>query len=317
MTRLGGYCQQHPDNDYFLTQPRYFVGGVVLQRPSLAMVGNAIVGGFGGHCDVWNYTGLLVSVTKTTGSVSMYAMEASPGAPSPQPLDITVQEGGKAGIWHSGMGIASDGNRVFFVTGNGQGQANGAIPASGRVPLSTLDMVAANFAVDPSTGVLSQTDYFEPYEYMSLDGPDKDFGSSGASLLDPSVFSGGGVERIVVAGGKTGKVYIMNADNMGGFAQGPGGEDAVIQTIMGSVSLYSGIGSYPLEGGYIYFNPTGDYLYAYAMGFDAEGLPFFTLAGTSASTYAGKSVPTVTSLNNQPGTGIVSICSENYFVIVF
>jgi hypothetical protein len=39
------------------------------------------------------------------------------GAPSPQALDITVQGGGKAGIWQSGMGIAADGNRVFFATG--------------------------------------------------------------------------------------------------------------------------------------------------------------------------------------------------------
>ena len=41
------------------------------------------------------------------------------GAPSPQTLDITVQGGGKAGIWHSGMGLAADttNNRVFLVTG--------------------------------------------------------------------------------------------------------------------------------------------------------------------------------------------------------
>ena len=41
------------------------------------------------------------------------------GAPSPQTLDITIQGGGKAGIWHSGMGLAADTtkNRVFLVTG--------------------------------------------------------------------------------------------------------------------------------------------------------------------------------------------------------
>jgi iron transport multicopper oxidase len=39
------------------------------------------------------------------------------GAPTPQSLDITVQGGGKAGIWQSGMGLASDSNRVFLVTG--------------------------------------------------------------------------------------------------------------------------------------------------------------------------------------------------------
>jgi hypothetical protein len=51
-----------------------------------------------------------------------------------------------------------------------------------------------------------------------------DFGSSGAALLDP-YFSGGGVSQVVIAGGKSGKVYIMDANNLGGFATGPGGSD--------------------------------------------------------------------------------------------
>lgn len=103
------------DND----PTRYFVGGVVLQRPSLTTLNGVIVAGFGGHCDLFNYTGMLVSVSKTpgVGVVSIYTMEASPGAPSPQPLDLTVEKGGKAGIWQSGMGIATDGNRIFIATG--------------------------------------------------------------------------------------------------------------------------------------------------------------------------------------------------------
>jgi iron transport multicopper oxidase len=78
----------------------------------------------------------------------------------------------------------------------------------------------ANFAVDPSSGVFTQSDYFEPYEYQGLDGSDRDFGSSGSCLLDPTTFSGTGVDQMIVAGGKTGKVYVLNADNLGGFAQG-------------------------------------------------------------------------------------------------
>lgn len=78
-----------------------------------------VVGGFGGHCDQFNYTGMLVAVSKTpgVGITSMFAMEAAPGAPQPQPLDLTVQNGGRAAIWQSGMGLVADGNRIFFVTG--------------------------------------------------------------------------------------------------------------------------------------------------------------------------------------------------------
>ncbi len=58
--------------------------------------------------------------------------------------------------------------------------------------------------------------------------------------------------------------------------------------------------------------PTGDVLYAYKMGVDGAGKPLFTLAGKSALTFAGKGVPTVTSFNGKPGTGIVRNFSPVY-----
>jgi hypothetical protein len=171
---------------------------------------------------------MLVTVSKTggVGVTNIQAMEASPGAPTPQQLDITQQGGGKAGIWQSGMGLALDAphNRVFFVTGNarGTGQNGGAAgkAASGKTYLSTLEQAVVNMGVNPSSGLLTQQDYFEPYAYDSDNGGDVDFGSSGLCLLDPTVFYGTGVSRMAVAGGKDGKVYIMNADNLGGFAGG-------------------------------------------------------------------------------------------------
>ena len=97
---------------------RYFIGGTVLQRPSLAMINGYVIGAFGGHCDLFNYTGMLVSVSTTpgVGVVSLFAMESSPGAP-PVVANILTEQGGKAGIWQGGMGIAVDGNRLFIATG--------------------------------------------------------------------------------------------------------------------------------------------------------------------------------------------------------
>jgi iron transport multicopper oxidase len=43
----------------------------------------------------------------------------------------------------------------------------------------------------------------------------------------------------------------MNANNLGGFKQGPGGTDNVLQTIVANGAVFGGAGSYPLEGGYI------------------------------------------------------------------
>lgn len=47
----------------------------------------------------------------------------------------------------SGMAPATDGGRIFVVTGNGQGHENKGTPASGRALLSTLYEVVAILAI--------------------------------------------------------------------------------------------------------------------------------------------------------------------------
>jgi hypothetical protein len=108
----------------------------------------------------------------------------------------------------------------------GAGDNGKGTPANGKISISTLQQATVDMGIS-ANGVFSQSDYFEPYEYASLDGGDTDFGSSGAALLSP-YFSGGGVSQIVVAGGKSGKIYFMDANNLGGFATGTGGSDGGI-----------------------------------------------------------------------------------------
>lgn len=236
----------------------------------------------------------------------MFALESRPGAP-PATTDIMVQSGGKAGIWMSGMAPSTDGSRIFVVTGNGQGHENKDTPASGRAPLSTLDEVVANFAI--SNGKLALQDYFEPYEYIGMDAGDRDLGAGGLALLDPSVFKGtNGITRMGITIGKNGKAYILNADNLGGFKLGSGATDNILQTIIAPNAVFGGAGSYPLEGGFIYFTPVGAPTLVYKLGLDQNGSPLFTKVGQSADTSAGRvgvGVPTVTTYKGQPGTGIV------------
>ena len=82
MTQPGKICCQLKVKKKYAYSLSYFVGGTVLNRPGLAMIGNTVVGGFGGHCDNFNYTGMLVAVSKTpnVGVTNIQAMEASPGA---------------------------------------------------------------------------------------------------------------------------------------------------------------------------------------------------------------------------------------------
>lgn len=315
MTAVAGYpiiIDGHAANN---DPTRYFVGGTVLNRPGLAMIGDSIVAGFGGHCDNFNYTGMLVTVSKTKATLTnIQAMVAAPGAPSPQPTNYQQQTGGKAGIWHSGMGLAVNGNNVLFATGNGVGAGVNKVQgkaASGNIPISTLEQVVANFAVDPNTGVLTQADYFEPYNFDTvLNGGDNDVGSAGVALLDRNTFNapGVGVAGIAVASGKDGIIYIMNADNLGGFYNGKNGiQDATLQQIQLSGKFYGGVGSYPGEGGYLYACPTGGPLYVYSYSLDRSGNPLFTLAGQGGSGLACTGNPTVTSLNGQPGSAVVGL----------
>ncbi len=171
----------------------------------MTLVGGTVYGGFGGHCDKYNYTGMLVGVSTTAnvGVTSLFAMEISPFAPDVVE-DIAIEQGGKAGIWMGGMAPSTDGSRLFVTTGNGQGHENKDTPASGRSPLSTLDECVVNLAI--SGGKLVLQDYFESYEYIGMDAGDRDLGSGGCALLDPSVFSGTGVSRMGVTIGKNGKV---------------------------------------------------------------------------------------------------------------
>jgi hypothetical protein len=93
-------------------------------------------------------------------------------------------------------------------------------PASGKKSISSLSQSIVSFGVDPVTGIVAQRDYFQPYNYVALSGGDRDMGSSGVVLLDPNPFSGGGVDRVAICGSKAGVLYVMDADNLGGFKNG-------------------------------------------------------------------------------------------------
>lgn len=179
--------------------------------------------------------------------------------------------------------------------------------------MSTLDEVVGSFSVD-ANGKITLADYFEPFEYVSMDAGDRDLGSAGVQLLDAGTFQGTGVTRIAVSIGKNGKAYIMNANNLGGFKQGAGGTDNVIQTIIADGAVFGGSGSYPLEGGYLYFTPVGFPTAAYKFGHDSNGLPLFTLVGKSATNSAGRvgiGIPTITSYKGQAGTGIIWVADPS------
>jgi hypothetical protein len=274
------------------------------------LVNGIVFAGFGGHCDQYNYTGWVVGVSTAGQLEATYAMSGGANAP----LEDGAFNGGGGGsaVWMGGSAIASDqSGRIFFATGNGQiKDDNQNTPASGRVLLDTLSEAVVNMGINASTRKLFQQDYFETYQYLAMDQGDRDLGAGGVQLPDPTVFSGGGISRMAIACGKNGIAYIMNADNLGGYKLGPGGSDAIVQTITmpGGGSVFANTGTYPLEGGYLYITPVGYPTQVYSLGFTSAGVPAFTFVGQSPDTSAGRvgtGPPTITTLNGQPGTGIL------------
>jgi len=175
------------------------------------------------------------------------------------------------------------------------------------VHLLDADEQQANLGIGAG-GALSLTDYFQPYDYQNMDGGDEDFGAGGIALLDTGTFKGTGVSRMAVTAGKNGKIYILNADNLGGYRLGPGQTDGIIQTIVTNKAVFGGSGSYPLEGGYIYSTPVGYPTYAYKLGFTGSGVPQFNPAGQSRENSAGRvgvGIPTITTNQGRAGTAIL------------
>ncbi|KAJ4522840.1 hypothetical protein HRR78_000328 [Exophiala dermatitidis] len=276
---------------------RSFNGGIHHQRPALLHTGNFIYAGFASHCVQWNFTGWIVGWDKGTGQlVERFATEGAGVGP-----DIPG-----AGVWMSGGGLATDGKgSMFFATGNGYASQLDGIPVNGRNPPTSLEEAAVHMAINED-GSLTVVDFFMPWEKTQLDGADKDLGTSPLELL-PSQFSCGDIKRMGVVTGKSGKTYWLNLDNLGGYQNGPNKLDNVIQVYQNENSVYAGAGVYPLEGGYIYINVIQYKTHVFKFSCN-NGVPYFNKVADSPEKNAyilGVGHGTVTSLNDQPGTGLV------------
>lgn len=276
---------------------RVFNGGIHHQRPGLLHSGQYIYAGFASHCVQYNFTGWIMGFDKTSGAVvERYATEGD-GVPNTTP-------GG--GVWMSGGGLASDDKgSLFFGTGNGYASQLNTIPVDGRSPPTSLEEAAVHMTLNDD-GSVTVVDFFMPQEKQALDGADKDLGTSPLVLL-PSEFSCGSITRMGVITGKSGKTYFLNLDDLGGYRTGTDSGDRVIQVYQNENSVYAGAGVYPLEGGYIYINviqyPSRVFKFSCN-----NGVPSFAKVADSPESNSyilGVSHGTVTSLNGQPGTGLV------------
>ncbi|KAH7368772.1 WSC domain-containing protein [Plectosphaerella cucumerina] len=281
-----------------------FNGGIHLQRPGLLQQGNRIYAGFGSHCVKFNFTGAVFGWDKTTGEQIEHFATQGEGV---------TDEG--AGIWMGGGGLAADdAGSIFYATGNGYASQLAEIPVNGREPPTALEQAVVHMS-QQEDGTLEVVDFFMPWDKQRLDAGDIDLGSSPLQILPSDPFSCGDVRRIGMVTGKDHVTYWLNLDDLGGYRQGTGVSlDKVIQSYKGPNSVYAGAGVYPLEGGYVYVNPVSFPTMAFQFAC-TNGVPSFSMVGRALENNGGTvgvSHGTVTSLNGQPGTGLLWTTDINH-----
>jgi hypothetical protein len=120
-------------------------------------------------------------------------------------------------IWQSGYGVAADSSGdIYFSTGN----------SDPNTPSYSASFNRPDSVVHLSGDLTSLIDSFTPADYFQLDQGDTDLGSGGAMLLPDQP---GSTPHLVVAGGKDGREFLMNRDNLGGYTQN--GPDNVLQSV--------------------------------------------------------------------------------------
>jgi len=151
--------------------------------------------------------------------------------------------GANGGIWMSGQSPSADASgNLFLSTGNG----TVGTPSDRRDPINRGE----SFLKLTRSGTnLTVASWFTPYNFTNLENGDIDLGSAGLLLIPGTT--------LAFSGGKEGKLYLVNRDNMGGLSGSTTADTNIVQ----SWSL----GSHQIHGGPVWWDgPDGSYAYVQA-----------------------------------------------------
>jgi outer membrane protein assembly factor BamB len=265
------------------------------QRPGLLLLEGVVYVAFASDCDISPYRGIVAGYKASDGELTtMWSDESGPAA----------DESSMAGIWQSGGGLVSDiPGRIILVTGNGVSPT----PAASDDPPETLSESVLGLTVGAG-GRIAPTDFFAPEEAPTLDENDEDFGSGGPIALPSEYFGTAGIPHLVVAVGKSGIVYLLNADDLGGYRQGPGETNAVLQQLGPFDGVWGHPAAYGGQGGWVYILESGGggNLAAYGSTTGPHGEPQLVQEGQSAESFGYTSgSPIVTSEGTTAGSAVV------------
>jgi len=173
------------------------------ERAAMVEANGSVWISWASHCDIGPYHGWTMGYNAANISQQIAVYNNTPN-------------GYDGGIWMAGGGIAADNQgHLFTVTGNGTFDVNTGGPDYG-------DSVQR---LDIASNALTPGDYFVPSNQAYLSNNDLDLGTADAVLFeDPA---SGVAPHLLATDDKTGRVYLLNRDNLGGYDQGANGVDSL------------------------------------------------------------------------------------------
>jgi hypothetical protein len=175
------------------------------QRPPLLLINGKVYIAWAAHGDHGTFHGWVIGYDGADLGIAPVVFNTTPN-------------GRFGGIWG---GIAADaGGNIFMTTGNGTFDAT---PPRTNFGNSFIKLSTAG-------GTLSVDDFFTPFNHEEIDGPDWDFGSGGPLVLPDSVGSKAH-PHLALSGDKSGQLYLVDRDKMGGHCDGCSSNSNIVQQI--------------------------------------------------------------------------------------
>ncbi|HEX8060963.1 MAG TPA: discoidin domain-containing protein [Cyclobacteriaceae bacterium] len=160
------------------------------QRAALMLLNGVVYISWASHCTWGPYHGWLIGYDKSTLQQSI--------------VYCTTPNGKEGGIWMAGGGPAADAaGNIYLAVGNGTPGYNGNIS-------DVVNRGESALKLTPSNGTLTVSSWFSPHDAERLVASDLDLGVTGLLLIPNS-------DR-AFTGSKDGKLYLLDRNNMGGFA---------------------------------------------------------------------------------------------------
>jgi len=260
------------------------------QRPGLLLLNGIVYVGLASHGDNGPWHGWILGYDAATLQQTG--------------VFCTSPNGVGSGIWMGGAALAADVpdpvnhpyGRMFIATGNGDYTAT--TPYG-----SGMDYGDSILNLDLTKGVPTIQDEFTPANQAQLDAYDGDLGAGGV-LIVPNQTSGS-YPHLLVQAGKSGEVYLLNRENLGGYNTSG---DKVVQGLTYAVG---NVGSWTMPAywnGTVYYWGSQDTLKAFPL---ANGLLTGPTA-QSAEKYGFPGANPVISANGNTQGIVWSIESDAY-----